>query len=117
MRRGALAAALLAGLAGCAVAVPVPIPVVVPARADLSLRPAPGGIEVAGSGGREIGFGRAQAGALAAIARIEGRAPRAVPCGAGREAYDTRDLCVVFEGGRFVGWEGATGSAGRTCEA
>lgn len=100
---------LVLAIAGCQPA---------PSLTGLSLRPAPNGLAVDGSGGREIGFGRAQAGALAAIARVEGRVPRAVPCGGGREAFAADGgLRVVFEAGRFVGWESEAGAAGRTCGA
>ncbi len=82
------------------------------------LAPAPGGLDVVGSGGREIGFGRAQLGVLQSIARIEGVAPRQVPCGPGQEAYATDSgLRLVFEDQRFVGWGSMSDRAGRTCLA
>ncbi len=82
----------------------------------LALVPAPGGLLVEGSGGREIGFGRDRSGALASIAKVEGGAARPVACGAGREAFATAGgLGVVFEGGTFVGWRDVTAAAGRGC--
>ncbi|WP_179380885.1 hypothetical protein [Jannaschia marina] len=82
----------------------------------LSLVPAPGGLLVEGSGGREIGFGRDQTGALESVARVEGTSPRAVACPSGRQGMETRTgLTLVFERGTFVGWEGAQGRAGRGC--
>lgn len=85
-------------------------------RPSLGLSPAPGGLIVSGSGGREIGFGRDQRGALESIARIEGVAPTTTACGNGRDGFVTRSgLRLVFEEGRFVGWDGASGRAGRAC--
>ncbi|CTQ48895.1 hypothetical protein [Jannaschia donghaensis] len=83
----------------------------------LSLVPAPGGLMVAGSGGREIGFGRDRIGALQSMGRIEGRSPQPVDCPApGRDAFDTTTgLRVIFEGEKFVGWTNGVGTAGRTC--
>ena len=109
MRRALGAVAALA-LAGCQAATVAPVP------SGLTLVPAPGGLDVAGSGGREIGFGRAEAGALASVARVEGVAPRPVACGAGRTAYETgAGLTLVFEREVFVGWADASGRAGRGC--
>ncbi|WP_298429023.1 hypothetical protein [uncultured Jannaschia sp.] len=105
-----LAALLI--LSGC-VAAPASQP---DAPSRFSLVPAPGGLDVAGSGGREIGFGRDRDGVLQSVARVEGRAPRPVACGGGRDAFAASDdLTLVFEGRRFVGWSGAAGAAGRTC--
>ena len=100
----------LAVLAGCQ-------PESGPGRATgLALVPAPGGVRVAGSGGLEIGFGRDRAGVLQSVSKVEGRAPTPVPCGAGRDAVATADgLRLIFEGKRFVGWDGAGASAGRGC--
>ncbi|WP_092640423.1 hypothetical protein [Jannaschia faecimaris] len=82
----------------------------------LSLAPAPGGLIVVGSGGREIGFGRDQKGALESVARVEEAAPQPTVCGNGRDGFLTKSgLRLVFEDGRFVGWEGAPGRAGRRC--
>lgn len=106
--RPALAALLLAG---CAPSDGQSGRDVQPAR-GLTLVPAPGGLEVAGSGGREIGFGRDRAGALESAARVAGRRPEAAPCAApGRDAARLGDLTLVFERGAFVGWATADGAA------
>ena len=85
-------------------------------RSDLALVPAPGGLDTAGSGGREIGFGRDRPGVLESVGRIEGQVPRPVDCGSGREAYATSEnLRLVFEGRTFVGWESPDAAAGRGC--
>ncbi|CTQ32454.1 hypothetical protein [Jannaschia rubra] len=84
--------------------------------AGLTLVPAPGGLDVAGSGGREIGFGRDRPGVLDTVARIEGVAPRPVPCGSGRDAYATAGgLRLVFRGRTFVGWDSVSDRAGLSC--
>lgn len=111
MRAGA--GLLVLGLAGCQSVGSVPPSTGVP---GLSLVPAAGGLTVAGSGGREIGFGRDQIGALESITRIEGTAPRTVPCGNGRQAFAAKDdLRLVFAGGTFVGWSTPTETMGRGC--
>ena len=111
--RGALAAgALLASLGACGPGAPD-----LSEARGLALRPMAGGLAVEGSGGREIGFGRAQAGALAAMAKVAGRAPRPAACRPGREAFALGGLRVVFEAERFVGWQDASGAAGRGCGA
>jgi hypothetical protein len=98
-----------------------------PARGP-SLVPAAQGIDVAPTG-QEIGFGRHRAGAVAAVARVLGRAPDAAagPPGCPLAAVDwPRDgLTLYFEGrdARFVGWRAGEGrtfpgeprTAGRTC--
>lgn len=107
-----VAALVLLVLAACQPAGPsAPV-----GTSGLTLVPAPVGLLVQGSGGREIGFGRDQAGVLESVARIEGTAPRTVPCGGGRVAYATiRSVRLVFERGSFVGWQTVSGSAGRSC--
>ncbi|MBM2575834.1 hypothetical protein JQC91_05895 [Jannaschia sp. Os4] len=82
--------------------------------AGLALVPAPDGLDVSGSGGRQIGFGRDRDGALATAARIAGEAPRAVACGP-REGQALGDLVLVFERGTFVGWQRGGATAGRAC--
>lgn len=110
------AAVITVFLAGCAGAAVAPVSRVSPVpSAPLSLSPTPRGLDVTGSGGREIGFGRAQAGALASAERVSGGTARAVPCGGGREAYDIDGIAMVFEGGRFVGWRTPDGAAGAGC--
>jgi|GEM_PF-2641183 len=113
MRSTALSGLLLAGLAACQPVVP---PVASPGLPGLTLVPASGGLLVNGSGGREIGFGRDQPGALQTVARIEGMAPRGTSCGSGRQAFVTKgNLQLVFESGTFVGWTSGSDTAGRTC--
>ncbi|WGH77464.1 hypothetical protein [Jannaschia ovalis] len=108
------AAALAVALTGCTAAAPNLSPT--PPPRGLALVPAPGGLLVAGSGGREIGFGRAQAGALASVAKVQGATPVPTGCGRGRQAFRTAEgLVLVFEAGRFVGWAGVAGAAGRGC--
>ena len=108
MRAAAVAALLLAG---CVAAPGGPRP---SALSGLSLVPAADGLDVAGSGGRQIGFGRDRDGALATAARVSGETPRAVSCGA-REGRALGDLVMVFERGAFVGWQAGGASAGRAC--
>ena len=90
-----------------------PDPDAAPAR--FALVPAPGGLDVVGSGGREIGFGRAQAGALESVRAVTGDTPRAVACDSGRDAYAVGDLTLIFEARRFVGWRTAADAAGADC--
>ena len=106
-RPAAMAALTLA--AGCAAATAPPA--AGPPSAGLVLVPALGGLDVVGSGGREIGFGRARDGAIESGARVTGSRPVPVPCGAGREAVALGPLTMVFEAGRFVGWRVADGRA------
>lgn len=107
-----VAALSLLALAACQPAGPV----AAPGGGGLSLVPAPGGLLVQGSGGREIGFGRDRQGALDSVARVEGMVPRGVACGGERVAFTTAsDLRLVFEGGAFVGWQTEMRSAGRIC--
>ena len=112
----ALALGAVTALVACGAPGPDARPAAPSPVAGLSLVPAPGGLDVAGSGGREIGFGRARDGALATAARIAGRAPRPVPCGAGREGQSIgADLVMVFTDGAFSGWQTPGRSAGTAC--
>ena len=87
-----------------------------PPRPAYALAPAAGGLDVVGSGGREIGFGRDRAGVLASVEAVTGIRPRPVDCAGGREALSTGALTLVFEARRFVGWRDADGaSAGAGC--
>lgn len=104
---------MVLSLAGCQ-----PTGSVAPAAGlpGLSLVPSANGLMVAGSGGREIGFGRDQAGALSSVTRVEGRPPQTTDCQSGRQAFTTANgLRLVFEKGTFVGWTDDTGGAGRGC--
>ena len=76
-----------------------------------------GGLAVSGSGLR-VDFGRAQAGAIAAVARLEGRAPRsASACPDGRtRAVLWEGLTLYVRDGAFLGWSRPDGSgAGIDC--
>ncbi|UWQ21609.1 hypothetical protein [Jannaschia sp. W003] len=82
----------------------------------LALVPAAGGLDVAGSGGREIGFGRDRLGAIESAAKVTGLRPRAVACAApGRDAVRFGELEMVFERGAFTGWRTPEGAAGAAC--
>ena len=74
------------------------------------------GIDVVGSGQR-IDFGRAQAGVIDTMTRLQGDAPRVLPCdGSTRSAARWRDgPLLVFRSGSFVGWSTETGAAGEAC--
>jgi hypothetical protein len=77
------------------------------------------GIALAGSPLR-IDFGRAEAGTVAAMTRLEGGAPSAVAdCGGGvRSLRWPGGLALVFQGGAFLGWSQPDGSsAGLACGA
>ena len=105
------AAALAVAFAGC-----VAVPSDAPEPSGLALRPVAGGLAVDGSGGLEIGFGRAQSGVLASAAKVEGRVPDAEECGDGRVAFRTaRGVLLAFEDRRFVGWSDGGAYAGRPC--
>ena len=105
------AAALAVALAGC-----VSAPTDAPEPSGLSLRPVEGGLAVDGTGGLEIGFGRAQAGVVASVAKVKGRAPVAAGCGGGLAGFETsRGVLLAFEDRRFVGWSDGEASAGRPC--
>ncbi|MCK0168844.1 hypothetical protein MWU52_14890 [Jannaschia sp. S6380] len=87
-----------------------------PGAGRYTLVPAPGGLNVEGSGGREIGFGRDRPGVLQTVERVERQAPRAAVCGPGRDAVLLRDgTRLIFEDGTFVGWDVPAGAAGRGC--
>ena len=113
--RAPLTAALLAlaALAGCGVSPDGP-PAPRPAP-GLTLVPGPRGLDVAGSGGLEIGFGRHERGVLESAARVAGARPRPVSCGGGRNAAAIGELTLVFENRRFLGWRTADGAAGVGC--
>ena len=112
----ALAAlALAAGCTGSAGA-PPPDPA--------ALVPGPAGVAVAGTG-LEIGFGRAKAGAVAAVSRLigppSGRAacngPSAAGGGPGEVVRWPSGLALHFPQGTLTGWERGGRSAGRLCRA
>ena len=108
-----LAAAALAVATGGCVAIPASAPAPV---SDLSLRPAADGLDVVGSDGRQIGFGRAASGALASAARVAGVMPVAVPCGTGREGRQVGGVTMIFARGSFVGWATDGAAAGTPCD-
>lgn len=76
-----------------------------------SLRPAQDGLDVVGSGGRQIGFGREAAGALASAVKVAGGSAVPVTCGAGPSAHRVGPVTMVFTGGAFTGWA----TAGTPC--
>lgn len=88
-------------------------------RPSYDYSPDAGGIAIEASPLR-IDFGRAEAGAIAAMSRLLGSDPiESRPCASGRVRSVTwrNGFTMVFEGGAFLGW--ATGdvrSAGLTCE-
>jgi hypothetical protein len=117
--------ALVAGcfvLAGCATDAPRPgtdagsraMPVAEPVfRED--------GIAV-GATGKEIGFGRAEPGAVAAMTKLIGRAPAGTgPACTGLRTTRWPDGTTLFfeprayDPAAFVGWQRGSESAGRTC--
>jgi hypothetical protein len=106
------AAALALGLSACTAA-----PEPAGPGGPLVPAPDPEGIAVQGSPLR-IDFGRAQAGVIAAVARLEGRGPAAtVDCAGGVSAlrWDS-GLTLHFRGGAFLGWARPDGtSAGIPC--
>ncbi len=110
MRRWAslLALGLVAGCAG---------PTIPPPRPE-ALVPGPAGLAVAGTG-LEIGFGRAQAGAVAATSRLLGPpSGRRAPCaGPGEVVRWPSGLALHFPDGTLTGWERGGRSAGRLCRA
>ena len=105
----AIALTLLA--AGCAAPAAVP-----PLSAGPDpLRPGAGGIEVAGTG-LEIGFGRAEEGAVEAVSRLIGPPGSRRPCGPdGAVVAWPTGLAMHFARGDFAGWEAEGRSAGRLC--
>ncbi len=74
------------------------------------------GIDV-GSTGLEIGFGRAEQGAIAAMTRLTGSQPQrgATPCPAVTSARWPDGAVLYFESGTFVGWSKDGETAGRVC--
>lgn len=109
-----VAIGLMLALAGCVSApedgqTSAPLP-------GLSLVPGPSGLMVAGSGGRDISFGRDREGATQSAARVTGEAPRAFSCSEpGRDAVALGSLLMVFESGAFVGTVDIEESFGRAC--
>ena len=86
-----------------------------PPAAPLGFVPQAGGIGVPGSA-LEVGFGRSEAGARAALAKLAGPETGAQACLSGGSRVTYRDgLAAVFSGGRFLGWETATARAGAGC--
>ena len=79
-----------------------------------ALVPTPTGVDVPGTG-REIGFGRALAGAERAVASLYG-APDRRPCAGAGVILLTGDLELHFPGGTFTGWRQGDRSAGRLCD-
>lgn len=107
MRR--LAVALALALAACTPTAEVARP---PAYT-----PDANGIALVGSPLR-IDFGRAQAGTIAAVTRLDGRGPSATTaCASGVTAVRwPSGLTLHFQRGAFLGWSGADGtSAGLVC--
>lgn len=106
-----LAALAPLALLGCVAA---PAPVTGPARVHT---PDAAGIAVDGTALR-VDFGRAEAGAVAAVSRLQGRGPQgAAPCpGGAARAVAWEGLTLYMQGGAFVGWSRPDGSsAGLTC--
>lgn len=111
-RRAAPTLAALALLAGCAAAALPPAP-----RPE-ALVPGPSGLAVRGTG-LEIGFGRAEPGAVAAAARLLGPPLGRVPC-EGEPGTVVRwplGLALHFPEGGLSGWERDGRAAGRLCRA
>lgn len=108
---GSFAIVLL--VVGCSIPKQAPVPVSAP---GLTLVPAAQGLDVAGSGGREIGFGRDRRGVLESVTRIEGRPPVPTPCGT-RDGYETASgFTLIFDDlRRFVGWQRDATGAGVPC--
>ncbi len=96
-----LIAALLVTLAAC-----TETTTVTRASGDIALRPDRAGIAV--SGGQRIDFGRAEAGAIAAAAKVLGNPLSSgvnTECGAGpTKIVKFRGMDLLFQNGRFVGW-------------
>ncbi|MEM1428935.1 MAG: hypothetical protein AAGG09_05720 [Pseudomonadota bacterium] len=121
MTLGALgrAAALSVAVAGCAAPsndtrAPARGPTIVPAPAGLDVAPL----------GQEIGFGRFQPGAVAAVTRVVGRSPATtgprLDCPGGpltEVVWPREDLTLYFADQAFVGWRTSGSSAGRICGA
>ncbi|MFP4304010.1 MAG: hypothetical protein ACLFQF_03910 [Rhodosalinus sp.] len=95
-------AALILTLAACAAPAPPP-------AQETALRLAAGGLDVAGTG-REIGFGRAPDGAVAAVSRLLGSAPDARRRDAGCETVRwAGGLELAFRDAAFSGWRATPG--------
>ncbi|MEM7709586.1 MAG: hypothetical protein AAF264_02310 [Pseudomonadota bacterium] len=104
------AAGLALVLGGCAATEPSTPP------SPLTLMPAAGGLDVVGSGGREIGFGRERPGAVESAIRVAGGSAEAVPCAAGRDGVRVdASLTMIFTGRTFTGWETDEAAAGTPC--
>lgn len=90
---------LTLALSGCVGAAPQATGPVAPIRFDAS------GIEVEGTGQR-IDFGRDRAGVVETMTRLQGSAPRQLPCDNGTIAgYRWQDgPLLVFRNDAFVGW-------------
>ena len=110
----ARAALALAGFVAACAAPPPPAP---PPRAG-ALVPGPSGLAAAGTG-REIGFGRAEEGAVAAAARVLGPPSGRAPCEGvpGTVVRWPSGLALHFPEGGLSGWERDGRSAGRLCRA
>ena len=110
---------LAAALAGCQ---PVPDAGSTPYSPGLTVVPVDDGLRIAGSG-RAVSFGRAEAGALAALEQVLGPATGPLPCqvrgdgeGSGRAWRFAGGLEIVFTGPQFTGWRSADGrTAGIAC--
>lgn len=99
--RGA-AGVLILTLAGCAAPVPPP--------GETALRLAAGGFDVAGTG-REVGFGRASEGAVAAVSRLLGSAPEArSPIDGCETVRWAGGLELLFRDAAFSGWRATPGA-------
>ncbi len=74
------------------------------------------GVDVVGSGQR-IDFGRAQAGVIETMTRLQGDAPTILPCDQSNRAVARwRDgPLLVFRNGSFVGWSNEGASTGEAC--
>ncbi|MEM8850121.1 MAG: hypothetical protein AAGE03_08805 [Pseudomonadota bacterium] len=97
-------------LIGCATVDPTPPP------SPYTLVPASTGLDVAGSGGREIGFGRDRDGALASASGVTGAPPQPVPCAGGRDGVRVdASLTMIFTGETFTGWQTEDAAAGTPC--
>jgi hypothetical protein len=80
-----------------------------PAR-ETALRLAPGGFDVAGTG-REIGFGRAPEGAIAAVSRLLGASPDARNLSDGCETVRwAGGLELAFRDWALAGWRATPGA-------
>lgn len=102
---------LLAAAGLAAACTPVAAPELPSAR-GLTLVPGQSGLAVSPTA-LEIGFGRAEAGAVAAAARVQGRPAGRVEQLAGCTRYVWRDgLAMDFREGAFVAWRTGDGQSG-----